>query len=206
MKKENSQPHIFRQKAEDRPDAIASAFRRKQIRRETLFSELFREHYTQLFSGVYVLIRNYTDAEDVMQQASVVMWSKFDEYREETNFVAWAFSVARFEALNFLKRERRYRKHFSEAFQMRLAATLAGVHAETADVRNDLLKKCVEKLPESQRDLLNACYGDDATIAEVAEDLGRSTHSVYSSLRNIREKLLDCVDENMSQEKPRSDL
>lgn len=173
--------------------------------REILFSDLFREHYRQLFSGVYALVRNYTDAEDVMQQASLVMWSKFGEYRQDTNFVGWAFRVARFEALNFLKRQRRYRKHFSEAFQLRLATALAGVRVETVDLRSYQLEKCVDKLPENQRQLLRLCYGGDAAVADIASDMGRTTHSVYSSLRNIREKLLDCVDAGVAEEE-RNDL
>ena len=54
--------------------------------REIAFAELFRDCYRQLFVYVHALVRNYTDAEDVVQQASLVLWRKFDEYRARHEF------------------------------------------------------------------------------------------------------------------------
>jgi RNA polymerase sigma-70 factor, ECF subfamily len=167
--------------------------------RETAFAELFRDCYRQLFVYVHALVRNYTDAEDVVQQASLVLWRKFDEYQSGTNFVAWACSVARFEALNFLKQRRRRQAHFSEVFQLRLASVMAGIPAQEMDLRAAALDDCVRKLPEDQRELLRRCFGGTHSVAEVAQEIGRTTHSVYSSLRNIRSKLLACVDQSAAE-------
>jgi RNA polymerase sigma-70 factor, ECF subfamily len=75
--------------------------------RETRFSELFREHFRQIFGYIYTLLRNCTEAEDVAQLTSLALWKKFDEYRLGTSFIAWACRVARFEALAFLRQQRR---------------------------------------------------------------------------------------------------
>ena len=119
--------------------------------RETEFARLFRDCYRQLLAYVHMLVRNYTDAEDVVQQTSLVLWRKFGEYEPGTSFAAWACGVARFEALNFLKQRRRYHARFSEAFQLKLAEAMAGVAAAEVNQRADALEDCVEKLPESQR-------------------------------------------------------
>jgi len=165
--------------------------------REIAFAEMFRNCYRQVFAYVHVLVRNYTDAEDVVQQTSLVLWRKFDEYEPGTSFVAWACSVARFEALNFLKRRRRRQSHFSELFQLRLAATLAEIPPDEVNARAAALADCVKKLPEGQRELLRRCFGGRQSVAEIAREIGRTTHSIYSSLRNIRGKLLACVDQSV---------
>jgi len=166
--------------------------------RETAFAELFRGCYRQLFVYVHALVRNYTDTEDVVQQASLVLWRKFDEYQPGTSFIAWACSVARFEALNFLKQRRRQQAHFSAAFQLRLASIMAGTPPQNMNLRAAALENCVRKLPEGQRELLRRCFGGRQSVAEVAREIGRTTHSVYSSLRNIRNRLLECVDQSVA--------
>ncbi len=167
--------------------------------RESEFARLFQDCYRQLFAYVHVLVRNYTDAEDVVQQTSVVLWRKFDEYQPGTSFAAWACGVGRFEALNFLKQRRRYHARFSEAFQLRLAEAMAGVAPAEVNQRAEALEDCVKQLPESQRDLLRRCFGGSESVADAARQLGRTTHSVYSSLRNIRQKLLECVDQSTTE-------
>ena len=164
---------------------------------ETRFSRLLRHHYRRLFAYVYAIVRSYPDAEDVIQQASLVLWEKFDDYKPETDFFPWACSVARLEAMHFLRQQRRYRAHFSEAFQLRLAVAMAGIPADVAAVRVSALEDCVENLPGAQRELLQQCFGGSKTVAMIAQETGRTTHSIYSSLRNIRNKLLDCVDQSV---------
>jgi RNA polymerase sigma-70 factor, ECF subfamily len=171
--------------------------------RETRFSELFRDHYRQLFGYVYTLVRNYTEAEDVVQQTSLILWEKFGEYREGTSFVNWSCRIARFTAMNYLKQQRRYRAHFSEVVQLKLAAAMASIAADEVDQRAAALEDCVKKLPEHQRELLRICFGGTKTVAEIAGEIGRTTHSIYSSLRNIRHKLLDCVDGSITEVPPK---
>jgi len=161
--------------------------------------ELFREHYSQLFGYVLTIVRNSADAEDVVQQASLILWKKFDEYRPNTNFFGWACVTARFEAMKYLRRERRYRAHFSEAFQLKLAETMAGIRPEVVTSRDLALHDCVQRLPDKQRELILRCFSDSKNVAIVARETGRTTHSIYSSLRNIRSKLLDCVDQSVAQ-------
>jgi RNA polymerase sigma-70 factor (ECF subfamily) len=170
-----------------------------QSDRELRFMDLFQEHYRQLFGYVYTLLRNYTDAEDVVQQTGVVLWKKFDEYRPNTNFFTWACGAARLEALMFLRQQRRYRAHFSEAFQLKLAETMAGIRPQVANDRAQSLDDCIQTLPENQQKLLLQCFGGGKTVATVAEEVGRTTHSIYSSLRNIRNKLLECIDRSVFQ-------
>lgn len=169
--------------------------------RESRFTDHLQRNHRQLFAYLYALLRNYNDAQDVFQQTSLTLWEKFDEFQPDTNFMAWACSVARLKALNLLRRNRRYRAHFSEAFQVKLAAIQAALPTDTVNRRTLALQDCVEELPQNQQQLLRQCFGGEQTVSQVAEQLGRTTYSVYSSLRNIRKKLFDCIDQSVSQEK-----
>jgi RNA polymerase sigma-70 factor, ECF subfamily len=172
-----------------------------QTDRDRQFTQQLQQHYRRLYGYIFTLLRNHQDAQDVFQQTSLVLWEKFDEYQPDTNFVTWACTVARFKALDFQKQQRRYRVHFSEAFQLRLSEVHAGIPADEFHDRGVALEQCIEKLPPDQRDLLRECFAGDRSVSSVATERGRTRHSVYSSLRNIRKKLLECVNASASEDR-----
>src|SRR5215813_12615297 len=55
---------------------------------------LMTRHQRQIFSYIYVLVPNRSDAEDLLQETSLVICEKFHEFREGTDFVAWACQIA----------------------------------------------------------------------------------------------------------------
>src|SRR5437773_9907570 len=65
----------------------------EQEARKRLMTLLTR-HQRQIFSYIYVLVPNRTDAEDLLQETSLVICEKFHEFKEGTDFVAWACQIA----------------------------------------------------------------------------------------------------------------
>src|SRR3954471_24972030 len=55
---------------------------------------LMTRHQRQIFSYIYVLVHNRSDAEDLLQETSLVICEKFNEFRDGTDFVAWACQIA----------------------------------------------------------------------------------------------------------------
>ncbi len=164
------------------------------------FVEILSRHRGQLFGYIHALVRRLDDAEDIYQDTALVMWSKFREYESGTNFLGWACAIARFRAANFLKSERRRRKHFSQALQEKLAALQASVHPSDAGLQQEALIDCMERLPESDRQLVELCYGSHESFRQVAERLGRSPQSVYDALSRIRRVLFECIDRAVARE------
>jgi len=169
--------------------------------RDRLFTDQLNRHHRRLYGYIFTLLRNHQDAQDVFQQTSLVLWEKFDEFQPDSNFLTWACTIARFKAFDFEKIRNRYQRHFSEAFQNRLADVHAAIPPKEFEARGEALEDCIEKLPQSQRELLRDCFVKGIPVASIAEQLGRTPHSVYSSLRNIREKLLDCITVTVSEER-----
>ena len=64
-------------------------------RKVTQFVELYTQHYTQLRYYLMSLIPSPSDAADVIQETSLVLWEKFDFFEVGTNFYAWSCKIAR---------------------------------------------------------------------------------------------------------------
>ncbi|PWG73383.1 RNA polymerase subunit sigma-24, partial [Enterococcus hirae] len=62
---------------------------------------LLTEHQSALRLYVASLLPGESSTPDVAQQANATIWKKRDDFEIGTNFKAWAFSIARYEVLNF---------------------------------------------------------------------------------------------------------
>jgi RNA polymerase sigma-70 factor, ECF subfamily len=164
------------------------------------FAERLAACHTQLFGYLYALVQNVHDTEDVYQKACLVLWRKFDQYQEGTNFFHWAKAVAHYEAMNFLRSKHQRPALFSEEFQAELATVWAEVEPDVWGDRRRALEHCMEKLPENDRRLVDQCYGGGGALCEAAGRLGRSPKSIYDALGRIRRVLLRCVETTLARE------
>ena len=58
----------------------------------------------RLYAYILQMLPNRADADDVLQRANLVMWTKREELVEGSNFVAWAARIAYFEVLTCANR------------------------------------------------------------------------------------------------------
>ncbi len=160
---------------------------------------LLTRHKSQLFGFIFCLVHSLPDAEDVFQQAALTMWEKFDQFEAGSDFVAWACSIARFKALNFLNSRKRERACFSEQLIDELAAREIN-RPELQEARLQALASCREKLSPMDQNLLALCYGGSGTVREVALRIGRPVGSVYDSLSRIRRGLFACIQQKLASD------
>ncbi len=169
---------------------------------EQQFELLMREHGRQVFSYIFALVRNFENTEDLFQETSLALWERFDQFEPGTNFVLWACTVARYRVLGFFEREKRQPIPFSPQAHEQLLAVQSHL-ADHSEARREALAECVQKLSQRQRELLMQCYDRGRTVSEVAEELRRTRFSVYSSLRHVRARLLDCIRTTLARREAR---
>lgn len=144
------------------------------------------------------LVPTRADADDVMQEVSVVLWKKFGEFREGGDFRAWAFGVARFAALAWRRDKARDRLVLDENVVAKLAAETAD-NEDHLETQREALEKCIQRIKPGQRELLMEAYQADSQIQEVATRSGRTVSGFYQWLHRVRRMLLDCVRSALSQ-------
>ncbi len=165
------------------------------------FLRLFLQNERRIYAYVLTLLANRTDAEDVLQEASLTMWDKFDADDPPRDFAAWGCRIAYFKVLDFRKKHARSRVMFSQALLDRLAETAAEqAGVLQLDERRDALARCVEKLKPRDRDLLIERFADGATTESAAASAGRSVAAAYKALAKIRETLFECINRRLAVE------
>lgn len=167
--------------------------------RNELFVELLTLHQRTLYGFIYTLVPSPADAEDLLQQTSLVLWQKFDKFDLDSSFSAWACQIAHFTVLDYLKKKRRSRIVFDDELVARLAETRQSREAVHLSDRASLTE-CVEKLSESDRKLIKFCYAAKRNIKTAAAALDRPVASVYMSLVRVRRLLMDCIRRTNTEE------
>jgi RNA polymerase sigma-70 factor, ECF subfamily len=173
-----------------------------QSAKSTLFLPLFLQNERRLYAYILTLLPNRADADDVLQEASLVMWDKFDAEQLPADFAAWGCRIAYFKILDFCKKRQRSRVLFSQAMLERLTET--AVEQATSlqlDERREALSGCMEKLSTRDRDLLAWRFAEGATTQSAAARVGRSADAVYKVLARIRQALFDCVTRALTKER-----
>lgn len=163
------------------------------------FLRLFAAHEPALRTFVRSLLPSLADVSEVMQEVAVVLWQKFAEFDATRDFRKWAFGVARYQALAYLRDRARDRHVFDDELVGRLAdeAVAAGPRHEA---QREALETCLQKLPAHQRELVLSAYTEGTRMDELAAQRERTAMSLYKLLHRLRQLLLECVRRAIARE------
>jgi RNA polymerase sigma-70 factor, ECF subfamily len=162
------------------------------------FLRTFVRHEAALRAYARVMVPTWEAVDDVMQEASVVMWRKFAELDGEENFLSWARVIVRFEALRARRKFARDRLVFSEELLAVLADEAEDSPEELRVAEAAALRGCLQKMSPAHQELILAPYAGDGRVKQLGEQAGRSANSLYKLLGRLRAKLHECVEREMA--------
>jgi RNA polymerase sigma-70 factor (ECF subfamily) len=171
----------------------------EQARQAEEFVRLFAANHYRLFAYIMALMHDRTDAEEVFQEASLVLWREFARFRPGADFMPWACAIALNQMRKFWRQRRRDKHTFSVALLEDLASQAIEMQSEF-DARRQALADCLKRLPVVDRSVVELYYGAKRTADEVAEKLGKSTHAIYKALTRARQRLYECIGRKLAAE------
>ncbi len=160
--------------------------------RASQLMRLITEHQRRIFGYIYTLVPDRQDAQDILQETSVVICQKFDQFRPGTDFAAWACQIAYWEVRRARQKFARSKVIFNQEVVDAIAETAAELLPEMS-ARHEALAKCLQKLHPRDRELLLTRYEPGSGVEEAAQRSGRSLVAAYKALARLRKLLLDCV-------------
>lgn len=170
--------------------------------RHARFLRLYTKYHHRILAYIFTLVPHRADAEDLLQETSVLLWQKFDQFEPDTDFIAWACRVAYLKVLNHRKRFARSRMLISDA-TLEAIADRAIEMAPQLDRRREALRECLKRLDERDRRMITVRYEPDGGIERAAGVTGRSLPATYKALCRIRKALFDCVTLRVTEDSAR---
>ncbi|AQQ71347.1 RNA polymerase sigma factor [Limihaloglobus sulfuriphilus] len=166
------------------------------------FLKLLMTNQRQIYSYILRLIPNRVDADDVMQETVLVMWSKFYDFQRGSNFAAWGRSIARNNVLKL--QNRKYDKRIK--FSTQVVEMIEALEPQDDDIINrraELLDRCLLKLSDKQRSVLDLRYREGLKVSAIAARFNTTSAAMYKYLKRLHQKLFDKVQNLLLEEDKR---
>lgn len=147
----------------------------------------------RLHAFIVSLMPGSPDVADVLQETNIAIWKSRARFQPGTNFLAWAFTIARFEVLHQRDRAKRLgRILLSPELTQVIADEMPRDVLHTHYLR--ALDFCMAKLTDGQRDIIEARYQPGHSLEIHARLTGRNSGALRIALLRIRETLRKCVE------------
>ncbi|NWK55374.1 sigma-70 family RNA polymerase sigma factor [Verrucomicrobiaceae bacterium N1E253] len=165
------------------------------------FDQLVIDHQAALYAFIRSMIFNPQDARDTLQDVNIILYRKQEAFIPGTNFKAWAFTVARFECLNYLSRHKKTQWTTLDTGLLESLADMA--EEETHDIQPWLaaLKQCVQILPENAQQLIDKRYRQQIPMEHTAVTENLSIPALKQKLYRVRNRLRKCILTRLEEQK-----
>ncbi len=170
----------------------------KRVDRDNFF-QLYLKCQRRLYAYILMLVPNSSDADDILQKTSSIMWEKFDTYSPDASFGAWAVSISKYVIYDHYKKKRKSHVIF-KGEMLEIVSESAMASTRGTDERLSILKGCVEELDSNDRKLINIRYEQGLKIKDIAEQVGRPVQGFYKTMNRIHNLLLNCIRRKMLAE------
>jgi len=155
-----------------------------------------RNYQDMVYCTAVRLLGNATDAQDIAQTVFLKAFEAFEMLADSPTAGGWLKKVTTNLCLNQLNRYRYRWRFFSEMrtdddtpeFVDSVPAPDQEVDLDEAE-RHQLLEKCLQRLPDTQRVPLVLYHFEDASYEDIAERLGISLSKVKTDIHRGRQTL-----------------
>jgi RNA polymerase sigma factor (sigma-70 family) len=166
---------------------------------EACLETLIKRHQKNVFTAIYLLVRDRSLAEDIFQETFIKIINTIStkRYNEEGKFGPWAARIGRNLAIDYIRKMKRdVTITDSEGNDIFSYLLIAEESVEDKIMRSQTernIKDLVKKLPEEQRQVLIMRHWGDMSFKEIADATGVSINTALGRMRyalnNIRKMM-----------------
>jgi RNA polymerase sigma-70 factor (ECF subfamily) len=170
--------------------------------RDEVVKAAFR-HRDTLLTHAFGMLRDWSLAEDAVQDAFIVVMNKWADFRPGTSLFHWLRQIVHNKALEALRSRRRRVSPAEEELLAQVAAAFERhLDEEMADRQDQLrraLERCMSFLNPRALGILSGFYSDARSCEAIAHEQRRSVNAVRLSLSRLRRQLHDCMGRQLPQ-------
>jgi len=153
------------------------------------FAELYELHFDRVYAYVARRVRDRAETQDLTAHVFQQALANLGKFKwRGAPFAAWLYRIASNAIADHARRNMRETNDLQSATE----TTAASVDLEDVERRARLFR-AVDKLPDDQRRVIVLRFGDEKSIREIADELGRSEGAIkqlqFRGLENLRSRL-----------------
>ena len=159
------------------------------------FTALVRKHQKSVHALAWRKVEDFHLAEEITQDAFLRAYKHLPKLKDPKQFSGWLYVITHRLCNTWLRKNKSLMESLEDVPMAEIEQTFyehyvsAEQEKEAQTHHSELVRKLLEKLPESERTVMTLYYLGEMTAKEIGKFLGVSVNTVTSRLQRARERL-----------------
>ena len=164
---------------------------------EEAFNILVQRHQKSVHALVWRKIGDFHIAEEITQDTFLRTYKRLSTLKDPNLFAGWLYVIANRLCINWRQRNRPTTQSLEDTPIEEIEESSYTHYisekqeTETSDRRYEIVRRLLQKLPESERTVVTLHYLGEMTAKEIGKFLGVSVNTVKSRIRRAKKRLQD---------------
>lgn len=151
------------------------------------FNDLIERYKRPVFSLIYRMVQNPSDAEDLAQEVFIKVFRNLSSYDSQYAFHTWLFKITHNATIDFLRKNKPQLVSIDEdSIEIEDTKPSPEEHMEIA-LQSEFVEKAIATMPVPYREVLILHYQQEIPCAEIAVILGIPEGTVKVRLFRARD-------------------
>jgi len=170
---------------------------------QSAFALLVEKYQNYIFTLVLRFIENREDAEEIAQDVFVKAYRSLADFRGDSKFSTWLFTITRTTCLSFLRKKKLDTQSLdNERTGLQIENRESGFNANLVEQksRHAMLNRAIAMLSPDDAQVLNLFYKGDQTLEEIGKIMRLDANTVKVKLHRARQRLKDKMEKYFAHE------
>jgi RNA polymerase sigma-70 factor (ECF subfamily) len=170
---------------------------------QALFAQLVERYRNYVFTLVLRFTDNREDAEEISQDIFVKAYRSLADFRGESKFSTWLFTIVRTSCITFLRKKKLDITSIDdERTFLQLESRESAFKANTIEQRSRhaMVNEAIRMLSPDDAQLLSLFYKGEQSLEEIGKIMHLDPNTVKVKLHRARHRLKDKMEKHFSYE------
>jgi RNA polymerase sigma factor (sigma-70 family) len=170
---------------------------------QSAFAVLVEKYQNYVFTLVLRFTENREDAEEIAQDVFVKAYRSLADFRGDSKFSTWLFTITRTTCLSFLRKKNLDTLSLdNERMGLQVENKESGFNANLVEQksRHAMLNRAISMLSPDDSQVLNLFYKGEQTLDEIGKIMRLDANTVKVKLHRARQRLKDKMEKYFAHE------
>lgn len=164
----------------------------------------FLRHESEFMGYLMAMTRDFEAAEEIFQNAAIVVMEKAGQSEPIRDFRAWAKEVVRRQALHYLRTAGRQRSRITDPKLLeQISASFLEDETDDGARKRELraLRSCLESVQPPHRRMIALRYERRTSFEAIGAAMGRTAAAVQRAISRVRTSLHRCIRQQLKYDR-----
>jgi RNA polymerase sigma-70 factor (ECF subfamily) len=170
---------------------------------QNAYAELVNRYQAYVFTLVLRMIKSREDAEEVAQDVFVKAYRSLADFRGESKFSTWLYTIANTTSITFLRKKKLDVHSLDNEKVFEVADSKdSGLRANMVEQKSriNMVNEAISMLSPDDAEIITLFYKAEQNLEEISRILRLETNTVKVRLHRARTRLKEKMEKNFSEE------